>query len=162
MNIGKGWLITIIQRVLSDTKNRHHCDSDSPCDPFVRIFINDQKVYETRMVKDNPFAVFMETYTSDKIYPNDSVRMEVWDEDSGTLDGNDPLMSFTRDANASGKGKDSFKRIYLHTRTGWKPEYRDYSAKSSRNIFSCAPKLNDFAHLEGVIIIFVFALNLLK
>lgn len=52
------------------------------CDPYVKIYIDGEKVFKTTTKKDATYlARFYETYSSNKIHKNSAIRIEVWDED---------------------------------------------------------------------------------
>lgn len=117
-------MITTIQRVVSDDQGAKLCDDLSFCDPYVKIYREDSLVYLSGVVKDNPNAVFMETYTFGKMNGNESIRMEVWDDDSFLAGSDDQILSITRAARTFGENdEDSSNGIYLHTSSVWKPEY---------------------------------------
>lgn len=58
-----------------------NCDIFDPCDPYINLFINNKKVYQTRILFDQTNVYFGETYTSHVINRNASIRIEMWDHD---------------------------------------------------------------------------------
>lgn len=120
-----------IQRVRS---NSGSCDFMGSCDPYVKIFIKGEQVYQTTKHKDTTDAIFDETFTSQKIdLVGDTIRIEVWDSDI-FLNGSDDKMFvvegnyeqlFGRVVNGSATISEfSGNDLHLHTNTVWKAEYR--------------------------------------
>lgn len=86
---GDAWYTIIIRR--AEELRENYCDSDSDCDFFVRIFIDDNRVYETPRKSNMRAPRFDYTYISDVIPSSSRVRLELWDYDD-FFNGADDLM----------------------------------------------------------------------
>lgn len=53
------------------------------CDPFVKFFVNDQLIYKSSSRADTPSFDVDYHYTSDRIPKTSTIRIEIWDDDSG-------------------------------------------------------------------------------
>lgn len=85
MNLGSGWL-TILVGVVSafGTIDGGWCDvpKNNPCDPYVKIYINDTLVDQTATV-DNTYVFDADhQFISAKIEKSSAIiKIEVWDDD---------------------------------------------------------------------------------
>lgn len=110
------------------------CDnlsSEDYCDPYIKVFINRELVYQSEMLSDTARFNADYTYKSKKIPKSTIIRVEVWDYDS-FLNGDDDLIQQTegniesflakpvRDGN--GYYED---RNFIETVTFWQDEYNN-------------------------------------
>lgn len=101
-----------------------YCDTNSLCDPYVIIFIDNQKVYETKKMVDTESADFMETYTSHRIKADAKIKVEVWDEDNFTNGDDDLLWRDEREISYFVDRNSWFwKNFFIRIKTTWKTEY---------------------------------------
>lgn len=82
--------VTITLRRAEELK-RHSCDTESSCDFYVRIFIDDQQVYETSKTSDVRTIAFDGVFTFQIIPASSRIRLELWDDDT-FFNGADDLM----------------------------------------------------------------------
>lgn len=54
----------------------------NPCDPFVKVSINNVEVFRTQMKKNWNSAIFNEIYNAGEISKTANIRLAVWDDDS--------------------------------------------------------------------------------
>lgn len=122
---GKGWMTIAIQRVLSSGQGFFlYCDITSPCDPYVKIFVNGITVRETVWQDDAKVAMFMETYTTEKINHDDEIRLEVWDRDNWQSGGDDLMLCVVVTAdNYKTNQRDGKGDVILESNFVWKPDY---------------------------------------
>lgn len=73
---GKGWWRATIKTAMATD-----CDTLNECDLFVRIFVNDNKVYESSTCSNRNYVHVYETYKSMKIRKGSIIRIELWDWD---------------------------------------------------------------------------------
>lgn len=93
-----GWLTIQIRNIraygLTDGSS---CDvsATSVCDPYVKLFINDEKVLETTAQENICCFNVNATYQSIKIPKKLTIKIEVWDDDSGFFGSADDLIQST-------------------------------------------------------------------
>lgn len=70
------------------------CDisATSLCDPYVKLFINDEKVIQTDAQQNICCFNVNATYQSIKIPKASTIKIEVWDDDSGFFGTDDDLV----------------------------------------------------------------------
>lgn len=62
------------------------CDSfGGLCDPFVKFFVNDQLIYKSSSRQDTISYDVNYHYTSELIPKTSTIRIDIWDDDSGFL-----------------------------------------------------------------------------
>lgn len=92
---GYGWLTIQIRNIraygLTDGSS---CDvtASSVCDPYVKLFINNEKVIQTKPIENLCCLDANVTYQSIKIPKKSSLKIEVWDDDSGFFGSADDLV----------------------------------------------------------------------
>lgn len=78
-----GWLtITFKEATAATHATGSSCDVFTPCDPYIKLFINDIEVYRTRIIYDQEYVYFDETYSSEKISKKSKITIEMWDWDA--------------------------------------------------------------------------------
>lgn len=84
MCLGSGW-VTILVGVVSafGTINGGWCDIpvNNPCDPYVKIYINDELMDQTATVDDTYVYDADHQFISAKIEKSSIIKIEVWDDD---------------------------------------------------------------------------------
>lgn len=70
------------------------CDStvDNPCDPYIKLIINEKEAHQTRSRTDTCCFDANEYYVSEKIANSSTIKIEVWDDDSGPFGSADDLL----------------------------------------------------------------------
>lgn len=81
------WTVNFIE-ILS---NRFNCDSQSLCDFYLKIFINNDLFHTTGQGSDTEYDTFFVDKAKKTVAYNARVRIEIWDHDD-FLNGGDDLM----------------------------------------------------------------------
>lgn len=77
-----GWLtITFEEATAASHANGDRCDIFDPCDPYIKLFIDNVEVYRTRIIYDQKYVHFGDTYSSQKISKKAKITIEMWDWD---------------------------------------------------------------------------------
>lgn len=85
----------------------HICDTESSCEFFVRVFIDDNKVFTSSRKTDESTPSFKETYISEIIPRHSRVRFELWDDDAFFNGGPDIQLV----ADSAAESLNGFKRF---------------------------------------------------
>ncbi|XP_031633388.1 uncharacterized protein LOC116347095 [Contarinia nasturtii] len=68
-------------------EKKNWCDDTTRCDPYIKIFINNKVVIESKVYEDNQYPDIKETYLTDNfIHKNTPIKIEMWDSDNGNDD----------------------------------------------------------------------------
>lgn len=77
-----GWLTITFEDARAATHTSGgNCDIFSPCDPYIKLFINNENVYESEVFWEQEYVYFGKTYTSNMINKGASIKIEMWDWD---------------------------------------------------------------------------------
>ena len=88
-----GWLtITFTHATAATHAAGAPCDLFSPCDPYIKLFIDAVEVYKTKTIYDQKYVYFGETYSSGKISKKSKITIEMWDWDAMTS--HDSILSW--------------------------------------------------------------------
>lgn len=123
--LGEGWLFVTFYKMRI---SQGICDSNSECDGYVKLIVDDRLVCETSVKRDFDKHSIMHECPAQKIRQNSMVRVEIWDSDDWFNGGDDLISSFTEQvfkARASNQVKWEYddKRVVINYATMWKPEY---------------------------------------
>lgn len=94
-NQGYGWLTIQIRNIRAyGLVDGSSCDvaASSLCDPYVKLEINDEKVIETKPQENICCFDVNATYQTIKIPKTSTIKIEVWDDDSGFFGSADDLV----------------------------------------------------------------------
>lgn len=69
----------------------------SPCDPYVKVFVNGDNLFTTSTKDDSSYAIFMESHTSNKMFERARIRLKVWDYDTGVGAYDDLILECNHD-----------------------------------------------------------------
>lgn len=72
-----------------------NCDLFSPCDAYIKIFVNDFLKFQTETVMDSSNPIFAEKYRSSRMRKNSQITIEMWDFD--TYSSHDLILSWNTD-----------------------------------------------------------------
>lgn len=129
---GYGWLTIEIKNVhaygLADGSG---CDVSSSCDPYVKFFIDGEKVMQTDAKQNTCCYDANAMYQSIKIPKKSAIKIEVWDDDSGFFGTADDLImqtqgtieSFMKTSIRVGSVFDA-RRNSIETISFWQDEYK--------------------------------------
>lgn len=102
------------------------CDVSGQCDPYVKLFINNEKVNQTKVWENTCCFNANAWYQSIKIPKKSTLKIEIWDDDSGFFGTADDLILQTQGS------IDSFLKTSIHlsarknvmeTITFWQDEF---------------------------------------
>lgn len=81
----KGYLTLTIEAAVADSLLKGDaCDLIDSCDPFVKVLVNSEYVFQTRVIINEKYATFDEKFTTKKIDMNSIITMELHDYDKKT------------------------------------------------------------------------------
>lgn len=69
--------ITFQEATAESHTSGRSCDIFDPCDPYIKFFINNEKVYQTEIYMETPSEYFDEIYTSHVVNRKSPIRIEM-------------------------------------------------------------------------------------
>ncbi|XP_031634116.1 atlastin-like [Contarinia nasturtii] len=85
--------ITFVEATAASHADGSRCDMASPCDSYIKLFIDNKMVYQTKTIWDKKHLVFNETYTTpDNINKKAPITIQLWDFDN--LSSHDPILTW--------------------------------------------------------------------
>lgn len=122
------WQITFYGGEAHKLATGHFCDDFGPCDPYIKVLIDDIEVFRTETKTAQRHPVFKETYYSPRMRKNAKITIEMWDNDNPQhcLGSPDELMSRWDDGRVSSLSRYTTLADHL-----WDDEYQnkiDYSS----------------------------------
>lgn len=96
----KGYLtITIGAAVADSLLSGDPCDSSDKCDSFVKVLVNCEHVFETKVIANEKYATFEQKFTTEKIYIDSIVTLELYDYDTAYFPLETKQLIFSWDVN---------------------------------------------------------------
>lgn len=85
--------VTFVEAIAAHHADGSKCDFASPCDSYIKLFIDNKMVYQTKTIFDKKYLVFNETYTTPEyINKKAPITIQLWDYDA--FSSHDPILTW--------------------------------------------------------------------
>lgn len=118
-----GWLtVTFLEATAATHATGRKCDVWTPCDAYIQLSIERDMVYKSRVIWDQKYVYFGDTYTSGKISKKAKITIEMWDYDQ--FSSHDPILLWETNVYEllRTKTKHGYGENKIVTRSSWKDE----------------------------------------